>query len=121
VSEPPLAVRVRSEIWESFVSLLASYAAATGPHYRVRKLHDGAAVELGDHAIRFRFDPLDGKAVWREVTPAGESCGHFQVLEDGDLEIAGNKQPMDLAAIDWIANLKNQPLRECSEAKTNLE
>jgi hypothetical protein len=121
VSEVPLEIRVRWEIWESFVSLLNSYAAANGPEYKVLKLADWAAVEYKNRAIRFHFDPVTGKAVWRAVFPDEEFTGTFQINEDGTFRIGDEDKPMDLAVIDWIAGLQKERQFDISLLETILE
>jgi hypothetical protein len=121
VSEVPLEIRVRWEIWESFVSLLNSYAAANGPDYKVHKLSDWAAVEYKDRAIRFHFNPVTGEAVWRAVYPDQEFTGSFQINQDGTFGFEGVDKPIDLAAVDWIAGLKKEPQFDSSVFETILE
>jgi hypothetical protein len=104
--EVPFEIRVRSEIWESFVSLLRSYAAAAGPNFTVERLSDFAQVKHEGRILSFCFDPSTGKAVWREARPDMELSGNFQINQDGTLQVGGKAEPVDMAVIDWIAQLR---------------
>jgi hypothetical protein len=116
VSEVPLEIRVRREIWGSFVSLLNSYAAAGGPDYSVEKVGEWVGVVYKGRAIRFRLSPATG-----EVLAEGAFAGRFQVNQDGTFGIDGVDQPIDLAAIDWIAALQKEQQFDDSLLETNLE
>ncbi len=108
--EIPLEVRVRWEIWNSFVSLLRSYAAAAGPDYEVHSFSDWAKVTYKDRAARFCFSAATGEAVWRTVRPEMESWGDFKMNEDGAFGFPEGAEPMDMAVIHWIAWLGRDEL-----------
>ncbi|MGC2398542.1 MAG: hypothetical protein WA510_02100 [Acidobacteriaceae bacterium] len=95
-------VRVRWEIWESFVSLLRSYAALAGADYTVQNFSDWAMVEHNGRTVRFCFDPLTGEAVWRKVQSEFESWGSFHINDDGTLQFDDGSRNLDMSVIDWI-------------------
>ena len=95
---------MRRELWESFVSLLRSYAGVAsldGKQYTVESFSDGANVQCQQRSIRFFFYADTGDAIWREK----EASGTFHLNQDGTLEFANGPKAMDLAAIDWIEQL----------------
>ena len=103
-TELPLEIQVRWEIWHSFVSLLRSYAAAAslgGQQHIVHSLSDSATVESQGRALRFFFHADKGDVMWHEQ----EASGTFHINQDGTFEFADGPKAMDVAAIDWIAQL----------------
>ena len=91
---------VRREIWESFVSLLRSYAGAaslTGEPYTVFSFSNWATVEHQGRALRFYFRPDSGEAIWRSDL---QRCGGFQINQDGTLGFPDGVKAIDMAAID---------------------
>jgi hypothetical protein len=106
--EMPLETRVRWEIWESFVSLLRSYAAAaslSGEEYAVSSFSGGAKVEHQGRALRFSFRPTTGNGIWRSVRPEKQSWGGFHISEDGTFASLSGSEALDAAAITWIEQL----------------
>jgi hypothetical protein len=98
----PFEIRVRWEIWGSFVSLLRAYAAASGADYAVQNFSDWAKVEHNERAIRFCFTPQTGEAVWRKVQPGFETWGSFHINDDGTFQFDDGSQNLDMAVIEWI-------------------
>jgi hypothetical protein len=101
--EIPFEIRVRWQIWESFVSLLRSYAAAAGPEYTVHSFSDRAKVEHKERAVRFCLSPTSGDVAWQTVRPEMDAWGSFHINEDGTFEFPQGPEVMDMATIEWIA------------------
>ena len=104
----PLEVRVRWEIWESFVAMLRVYANAASidrGEFTVTALHAAACVTHEDNVLRLSFDPLNGEATWRFSEEGLRRQGSFRILESGALSFDGQEKQLDEAAIDWIEAL----------------
>jgi hypothetical protein len=113
-------VSVRWEIWESFLSLLRSYGAAAGSDFILRRHSDHAQVEHKGCALRFFFNPRTGEGSWREIGSSRERGGEFYLNQDGTCQIDGRSEPLDMAAIDWIAQLKQAADVHLSETQAAI-
>lgn len=104
----PFEIRVRREIWESFVSMLRVYASAAAGHgeFIVTAFPGAAWIKHKDNILALCFEPADGTATW-SFTKADVSRqrGSFQILESGFLSFDGQEKQLDEAAIDWIEDL----------------
>jgi hypothetical protein len=110
--EMPHPIHVRSQIWESLVTMLRVYAHAAGlngKEYVVTSGSDQAWVKHGDCLLRVCFRSEDGAATWRITKQERETQGEFQIEEDGTLVFPDGAKALDAAAIDWIEQLKIKP------------
>ncbi len=101
-------IRVRSQIWESLVTMLRVYAHAAslnGKEYVVTTVSNRAWVKHGDCSLIICFRPETGAASWRVVQPERETWGAFQIEQDGTLTFPEGEKPLDAAAIDWMEQL----------------
>jgi hypothetical protein len=92
-------IQVRSQIWESLVTMLRVYAHAaslSGKEY---------VVKHGDCSLVICFRPETGAASWRVIQPKRETWGAFQIEHDGTLTFPEGEKPLDAAAIDWMEQL----------------
>jgi hypothetical protein len=86
-------LRLRSELWTSWASLLRSYAAAHG----MNSTHH-AVVEVGAEEITLRVASrwLRFTHEMMELSEGGRST--FEMQEDGTVKLNGVAEEMDLAA-----------------------
>jgi hypothetical protein len=101
-------IQVRSQIWESLVTMLRVYAHAaslSGEEYVVTTLSNRAWVKHGDCSLIICFRPQTGASTWRLIQPERETWGEFQIEKDGALTFPDGEKPLDAAAIDWMEQL----------------
>jgi hypothetical protein len=101
-------IQVRSQIWESLVTMLRVYAHAAslgGKEYVVTTVANRAWVKHGDCSLVICFRPETGAASWRVIQPKWETWGAFQIEHDGALTFPEGEKPLDAAAIDWMEQL----------------
>jgi hypothetical protein len=101
-------IQVRSQIWESLVTMLRVYAHAaslSGEEYVVTTLSNRAWVKHGDCSLIICFRPQTGASNWRLIQPERETWGEFQIEKDGALTFPDGEKPLDAAAIDWMEQL----------------
>jgi hypothetical protein len=101
-------IQVRSQIWESLVTMLRVYAHAAslgGKEYVVTTVANRAWVKHGDCSLVICFRPETGAASWRVIQPKRETWGAFQIEHDGTLTFPEGEKPLDAAAIDWMEQL----------------
>jgi hypothetical protein len=102
VAEPMLS----AELWESFVSMLQSYAAVAsldGREVRVRSGKDSVTVSAFAAQIEMRFDAESGEGTWeKRIAERPAFAGSFTIEPDGKIRIDGAMKEFDIAAIDLI-------------------
>ncbi len=120
--EVPFEVRVRWEIWESFVSMLRVYASAAAERGEFTVTATNAAVWVAhkNHVLGLSLNPIDGAATWKFAQQGLHRQGSFQVLESGMFRFPDEEKQLDEAAIDWIEELARAG-RSSEEEKEELE
>jgi hypothetical protein len=113
VSAPAIASMLETELWQSFVSLLRSYAAAANlnleEHARVEQAETSAALIAGDTRLELRFDPETSTVNWRMQSSADQPItGSFAFLPEGTIDINGRVQDLDHVAIELVAKATGQ-------------
>ena len=101
-------IQVRSQIWESLLTMLRVYAHAAslgGKEYVVTTVANRAWVKHGACSLVICFRPETGAASWRVIQPKRETWGAFQIEHDGALTFPEGEKQLDAAAIDWVEEL----------------
>jgi len=102
---------IRIQLWESFLSLLKSYAAAASLHggrLEVAAISEcEALVSAGTRVLDIWCFPESGGGDWAIGRSTGEPTGDFRLNTDGTIALDGSTMDMDHAAIQLISSLTN--------------
>lgn len=100
---------IRIQLWDSFLSLLKSYAAAASLHGIKQEVVDVSECEVfvtaGTHVLDIWCFADSGRGDWAIGRSAGQPVGDFQLNTDGTIALGDSTMDMDHAAIQLIASL----------------
>jgi len=100
---------IRIQLWDSFLSLLKSYAAAASLHgvrHEVVAVSECEAfVTAGTRVLDIWCYPDSGRGDWAIGRSTAESAGEFLLNTNGTIALGDSTMDMDHAAIQLIASL----------------
>ncbi len=100
---------IRIQLWDSFISLLKSYAAAASLHGLKHEVVDVSECEIfataGTKVLDIWCFPASGRGDWAIGRSTGEPVGDFLLNTDGTIALGGSTMDMDHAAIQLIGSL----------------
>jgi hypothetical protein len=116
-------VEAREHLWDSFASLLRSYAAAGAvPVSKASVEHDREkiAIRIGDSTMQFLLDKQDGAGEFF-IHPEGEPgfSKPFSLELDGTIHIDGAAEALDLTAIHCLSRF-SEVLKRAEERTAAL-
>lgn len=101
---------LEAELWISFTSLLRSYTAAASlnpsAEFTIDSTEESISIASGGVVLAMHVDLQTGRGKWRLKSSGSATQGEFALLHDGRIDLDNTILDLDLAAIDFVAALR---------------